>query len=72
MLLLPHTGQTPTNKLLMVGDVMIIETYKLNETIINIHNDYLPKNEREQATREKQLTRIILNIVKEIAKRETR
>jgi len=43
---------------------MIIDTYSLNETIINIHDDYLPKNEGEQQAREKQLKRLLIKIVK--------
>ena len=47
---------------------MIIDTYKLKETTVNICDDYLPKNEREQQTREKQLKRLLIKIVKSIAK----
>ena len=44
---------------------MIIDTYRLNGTTVNIYDNYLPKNEREQKAREKQLKKLLINIVKE-------
>jgi len=53
---------------ILLGDFMIIDTYRLNGTVINIHDDYLPKNESEQQVREKQLKRLLIKIVKNTAK----